>query len=109
MATGVPDPAEKGRRLFERAAGGRWDEVRADFDDRMLAGLDVNMLTDGWNQVVGRVGAFRSLGEPQVRVVGAHRVVDVPMAFERGEMKGRVAFDSSGQVAGFFLLKPEVP
>jgi hypothetical protein len=37
---GIPDVAEKGRRIFEQAVKGRWEEVRADFDDRMLAGLD---------------------------------------------------------------------
>lgn len=108
--TGIPDAAEKGRRIFEQAVQGRWEEVRADFDDRMLAGLEVKVLVDVWNQVVGLVGAFRSLGEPLVRgVIDGNGVVDVPMAFERGDMKGRVAFNPSGQVAGFFLLKPEAP
>ncbi len=105
----IPDAAEKGRRIFAQAATGRWEEVRADFDERMLAGAPVEMLVAGWDQVVGLVGPFRSLGEPQARVIEGHTVVDVPMGFARGEMKGRVAFDTSGQVAGFFLLKPEVP
>ncbi len=107
--TDVCAAAEKGRGIFEQAAAGCWDEVRADFDERMLAGAPVELLVAGWEQVVGLVGSFRSLGEPRVRAVEAHAVVDVPMAFERGEMKGRVAFNSSGQVAGFFLLNPEVP
>lgn len=108
--TVLPGAAEKARRIFEQAVQGRWGEVRADFNDRMLAGLDLKMLADGWNQVVELVGAFRSLGEPVVRgVIDGDSVVDVPMIFERGEMNGRVAFNSSGQVAGFFLLKPEVP
>lgn len=105
-----PTFAEKGRRIFEQAVQGRWEEVRAGFDDRMLAGCPVEMLVAGWDQVVGLLGAFRRLGEPQMRgVIDGNSVTDVPMTFERGEMKGRVAFDRSGQVAGFFLLKPEAP
>ena len=106
---GFPDAAEQARCIFEQAVAGRWAEVRADFDDRMLAALDVEMLADGWDQVVELVGAFCSLGEPLVRgVIDGNSVVDIPMAFERGEMTGRVTFAPSGQVAGFFLLKPDV-
>lgn len=83
--------------------------MRTDFDERMRAGLSIDMLAAGWQQVVGPVGPFRSFGEPAVRTIGGHSVVDLPIFFERGEMKGRVALDPSGLVAGFFILKPEVP
>jgi hypothetical protein len=36
-------------------------------------------------------------------------VVDVPLAFERGPMKGRVAFDAQGKISGLFVLYPDVP
>ncbi len=106
---GVSDAAEKARRIFGFAVEGQWDDVQADFDERMLAGLSVEMLAVGWEQVVELVGSFRSFGEPAERTIGEHSVVDLPMFFERGEMKGRVALDPSGRVAGFFFLKPEVP
>ena len=103
------DAAEKGRRLFGLAVEGRWEEVRADFDERMLAGLSIDMLAAGWDQVVHLVGPFRSFGEPAVRMIGEHTVVELPISFERGEMKGRVAIAPSAEVAGFFILKPEAP
>ena len=79
----------KGRDIFEQAVEGRWEEVRAEFDDRMLAGTSAEMLIDAWEQVESLVGAFRHLGEPQVRTVDEHSVVKVPTALERGDMNGR--------------------
>jgi hypothetical protein len=109
MGNGSAVVGAKGRQIVEQAVDGHWEEVRAEFDDRMLAAAPAEMLIGAWEQVVAVVGAFRHLGEPQVHTIDEHSVVDVPIAFERGDMKGRVAFSSSGEVAGFFFLKPDVP
>ncbi|MGH9063616.1 MAG: DUF3887 domain-containing protein [Acidimicrobiales bacterium] len=106
--TEMPDAEERAVSILDDAVAGRWDAVRADFDDRMLAGASVEVLAAGWDQVVGMVGEFVELGEPGVRATGGYAVVDVPMTFARGEMKGRIAFSPAGQVAGFFLLNPDV-
>ena len=47
--------------------------------------------------------------EPFVRRVGDHTVVDVPLHYEAGDMKARVAFDTDEKVAGIFILAPETP
>ena len=46
---------------------------------------------------------------PFVRRIGDHTVVDIPMRYEAGDMKARVAFDADEKVAGLFFLPPEAP
>ena len=104
-----PDSEEKATCILGDAVAGRWEEARADFDDRMLAGASVEVLAAGWDQVVALVKDFVEFGAPTTRGIGDHVVVDVPMVFERGDMKGRVALSPDGQVAGFFFLNPDVP
>jgi hypothetical protein len=55
------------------------------------------------------VGPYEGMGAPFARAQGDYSVVDVPLHFEAGEMKGRVSYDQQGQVAGLFILNPDVP
>jgi hypothetical protein len=70
--------------------------------------LDAAGLAAAWGQVVGRSGKLLSMGQPTTTQRGSRTVVDVPLAFERGAMKGRVAFDREGKVGGLFVLYPDV-
>lgn len=54
-------------------------------------------------------GEYRQVGEPLMRQLGGYTVVGVPLSFEAGEMKGRVAYDAGGGVSGLFVLKPDNP
>lgn len=83
--------------------------LRDEFDATMQDRLSEEMLAAGWRQLQAMVGAFKSFGGPTVRSMDAYVVVDVPMIFESGEMKGRVAFNSDAKIAGLFVLNPEVP
>lgn len=85
----------------------RWGDVRADFDERMTQACSVGMLESGRARIEEALGRFLQLGTPAVTVRGAHTVVDVPMAFDRGDLKGRVVFSVDGQIAGFFVLTQE--
>jgi len=107
--TPVGGAAERALEILEHEAHGRWEDVRAAFDARMLQGLPVEQLSSAWTQTQCMVGDFREFGLPAVRMVGAYTVVDIPMRFEKGAMKGRVALNHDGQVSGFFLLTPEAP
>lgn len=99
--------AQRGRWVLQLSSEGRWEEVRHHFDERMLASAGVQMLVASWEQVRGAVGEFTDFGQPSVRVEGGHRVVDVPMHFERGRLAGRVAFGPDDTVAGLFFLHPD--
>ena len=67
-----------------------------------------DLLTAGWRQVTSNLGAFTKFGKPVAAAMQGHTIVDVPMAFAGGPMKGRVAFDSAGRIAGLFILNPDV-
>jgi hypothetical protein len=81
--------------------------IREQFDETMTDRLGEELLAASFEQVKGLVGEFKSLGEPAVRVHGQHAVVDVPLAYSGGDMKGRVVFDADGRVTGFFILHPD--
>jgi hypothetical protein len=61
--------------------------------------------------MAGTAGPYQRLGdqEPVVRQVGDYTIADVPMLFETGLMKGRVAFDRTGRVSGLYVLPPATP
>jgi len=66
-------------------------------------------LAAGWAQLEGLSGKLLTVGRPTVAARGKYRVVDIPLAFERGPMKARVSFDSEGRIAGLFVLYPDLP
>ncbi len=99
---------ERAIAIFTALAAGDWEGARADFDPTMTAALPASKLADTWAMVVGAVGAYERPGEPFARRQGDLTVVDLPLAFEAGEMTGRVALRSDGRVAGLFVLNPEV-
>lgn len=41
--------------------------------------------------ITATLGSFKEFATPVVRALQDHTVVDVPMFFESGEMKGRIA------------------
>jgi hypothetical protein len=84
----------------------RFDRVRRDFDDTMLAQLDENKLAEGRRQVADIVGDYEGMGEPYVRPVGELTAVNIPLRFEAGEMNGQVAYRPDGKVAGLFIRLP---
>ncbi|MBJ7904372.1 hypothetical protein IF655_13790 [Streptomyces sp. DSM 110735] len=52
-------------------------------------------------------GGTGAQAAPFVRRIGDHTAVDVPLRYEAGDMKARVAFDDDEKVAGLFILPPE--
>ena len=63
---------------------------------RVVVGLGVNKI-----RLTG--------GEPLVRRIGDLTVVDIPLCYEAGDMKARVAFDADEKVASMFILNPDTP
>jgi hypothetical protein len=107
----MTDAAERGREVLAAVLDGRMDEARKSFDAQVLAAFTDDVRGDALATVAGLVGAFEAFGdgEPFVRRIGDHTVVDVPLRYEAGDMKGRIAFDSDESVAGLFILPPEAP
>jgi hypothetical protein len=107
----MTDAAERAREIVTDVLDGRMDRARESFNAEVLAAFTDEVRGSGLATVVGLVGEFEGFGdgEPFVRRIGDHTVVDTPLRYEAGEMKARVAFDLDEKVAGLFILAPETP
>lgn len=107
----MADAAERAVEIVTAVLDGRMDEARQSFNAEVLAAFSDEVRANGLATVTGLVGAFEGFGEgePFVRRIGDHTVVDIPLRYEAGDMKARVAFDTDERVAGLFILAPETP
>ena len=103
----IPGAEEKATAILGDWLQERYDQVRRDFDARMLEQCTVEMLHAVRGQARQTGGELIELGTPAVSVRSGYTVVDVPIAFEREQATGRVAFDADRRVAGFFVLPSE--
>ena len=102
----LPDAAGRASAVFALISTLQWDEVYAQFDETMKSQVTVEALAEGWATAAATAGAFERQGEPFVRGAEPYTVVDVPLAFEAGDMVGRVAFSVAGDISGLFILTP---
>jgi hypothetical protein len=107
----MTDAAERAVTVATDVLENRMDDARPSFNAEVLAAFTDEVRGDAMATVAGLVGAFEGFGqgEPFVRRVGDYTVVDIPLRYEAGDMKARVAFDAGEKVAGFFILAPETP
>lgn len=102
----LPGAADRALVLFADLAAGRWQQVCAEFGDRVAARLDADKVAQVWAQITGFVGGYERHGEPAAYQAGDYTVVDIPLFFEAGERIGRVSYDRDARVAGLFFLTP---
>ncbi|MFG2789582.1 DUF3887 domain-containing protein [Streptomyces sp. NPDC048419] len=107
----MADAAPRAITIVKAVLDGRMDEARQSFNAQVLEAFTDEARGDGLATVTGLVGEFEGFGEgePFVRRIGDHTVVDIPLRYEAGDMKARVAFDTEEKVAGIFILVPETP
>jgi hypothetical protein len=107
----MADAAERAVKIATDILEGRMDQARPSFNAEVLAAFTDEVRGNALATVASLVGAFEGFGEaePFVRRIGDHTVVDIPLRYEAGDMKARVAFDSDEKVAGFFILLPDAP
>jgi uncharacterized protein DUF3887 len=107
----MADAAERAVTIATDILEDRMDQARPSFNAEVLAAFTDEVRGNAMATVAGLVGAFEGFGaaEPFVRRVGDYTVVDIPLRYEAGEMKARVAFDDDEKVAGFFILPPDTP
>ena len=107
----MADAAERATEIVTDVLEGRMEKARQSFNSQVLELFTDEKWGSGLATVAGMVGEFEGFGEaePFVRRVGDHTVVDIPLRYEAGDMKARVAFDTDEKVAGLFILAPEVP
>ena len=113
--TGQPDEprdsaaADRATAIISDWAAGQYAIVRASFDATMTETLPADKLAAAWDQVIGTAGTLRRMGDPSLRPQGGFTVVDIPLKFDAGELKGRVTFNADDQVSGLFILDADVP
>jgi len=107
----ITDAADRAITVLTCWFEGRYGDAAAAFDAAMAEKLPAGRLAVARDQLTGTAGQYRRLGddEPLIRQLGDYTVADIPLEFEVGEMKGRVAFDRSGRVAGLYVLPPNAP
>jgi hypothetical protein len=107
----MADAAGRAIHIAAAVLDGRMEEARPFFNEEVLTAFTDEVRGDSLATVAGLVGAFEGFGdgEPFVRRIGDHTVVDIPLRYEAGEMKARIAFDTDEKVAGLFILPTEVP
>jgi hypothetical protein len=107
----MTDAAERALTIVTDVLEGRMDQARPSFNAEVLAAFTDEVRGNALATVAGLVGAFEGFGhaEPFTRRIGDHTVVDIPLCYEAGDMKARVAFDADEKVAGLFILAPETP
>ena len=89
---------------------GKWQDIAAQFDDRLKASLTADGLKQAWDQVVAQFGAYKwRAATVKVIVTSTLFPFDTPMTFGSTAMKSRVSFDSDGKIAGIFILKADAP
>jgi hypothetical protein len=107
----MADAAERAITIVTAVLEGRMDDARPSFNTRVLEAFTDEVRGSALATIAGLVGAFEGFGagEPLVRRIGDLTVVDVPLRYEAGDMKARVAFDADERVASLFILNPDTP
>ncbi len=97
--------------VTELIAQNDWPTLRKDFDANLAGSLSEAQLADAWKKMIDRFGAYKSFGAPTQHPSQGDGIetFDIPMTFERGAAKTRIAFAADGKIAGLFFLDPATP
>ena len=110
MSSSVPPGAAgRGTRILIDWIEGRHDAVAAEFGAEMAGRVTPAALAEGWARAIGTVGRYEHMGKPAVTQRGDLTVVEIPLFFEAGELKGRAVFDPAGRVTGLWAVAPDAP
>ncbi|MGA9775475.1 MAG: DUF3887 domain-containing protein [Candidatus Dormiibacterota bacterium] len=99
----------EGLKVLGQWAAGEGSLIVPRFDEAVRQRLDEAGLVAAWAQVEELSGRLLTVGRPTVAARGRYRVVDIPLAFERGPMKARITFDPEERISGLFVLYPDLP
>lgn len=97
------DPAEAGEAFVQLLIGGKFDDAVATFDDTMRAAMSADQLRGAWAQLEATYGAFQSKGQAVVAPYMQYKLAYVPCRFDRGGIRAKVVYDTTGRVAGLYF------
>ena len=88
------------RTMLLNMSSAKFAEVVAQFDATMATALPQESLASTWRTLVEQAGPFVRIHQTRTEVAHEYRIVVLTAAFERASLDVRIAFDSSGHVAG---------
>ncbi|WP_445166348.1 DUF3887 domain-containing protein [Mycolicibacterium sp. Dal123E01] len=103
----LPEAGDLARVVIDDLAHARWADVSARFDATMRDQLTNEDLAQGWAQVAGSAGAYRSHGDTGAVRTGEFTTTNTPLSFESGEFVARIAFRDDQTIAGLYILNPD--
>jgi uncharacterized protein len=90
-------------QLVDQLAARNFAAVEQSFDSTMQGALPEAALQQTWDALLSKAGAFKQITGTNPVVQQGYRIVLVATEFAQGNLTVRVAFDSSGKVAGLFF------
>jgi hypothetical protein len=107
--TVLAEAPERATRALLQFLARDFDALRADFNQRMTEGCPVSLLKSVRSRLTKQLGEVRGIGDPAVVSLGSYTVVDIPIAYKKGERNARIALEADARIAGFFVLNANVP
>ncbi len=91
--------------LVKQLVARQFDQVEAQFDDQMKAGLPLSKLPEVWDSILAQTGPFKGIVTVKVtEKQGLHAAI-VTCEFERA-LDARIYMDDQGKVKGLFFEPP---
>ncbi len=91
------------KAFVEQLVAGEFAKAAEPFDDTMRSAVPVETLEKIWKQLNSQLGSYRSLSGSRTEVTGQHTGVILSLSFEKGEIDGRIVFDTKQRIAGLFF------
>jgi len=104
----VPDAGEVALSVVRHFLDCEWEQTRAAFDERMLEFCSVGALESVRARVREGGGELLEVGTPSVSLRAGITIVEVLLAFERGDAISQVAINADKQVSGFFIRRADI-
>ena len=94
------------RGFIHAVATGDFTSPQKKFTRKMQQAVPPKKLKMVWDSVTGRFGKLKSVGKSQVMPYKAYKIVFVKTEFTRKSVVLKVAINSAGKIAGFFIVPP---
>lgn len=97
----------KAEAIYRHLEGGDYDSVGRQMTFIAHRILNEKKVMGVWGEATAMVGALESVGESFARPSGSNVVVESPLAFEAGDLVGRIAFNRRNKIVGMLILRAE--
>jgi len=93
--------------VYERLRDGDYDSIAEQMTFTTRRALPEKKVMAVWNDAIRAIGSLESLGESFARPSGRAVVVETPLAFEAGDLVGRIAYNRNDKIIGMLILEAD--